>query len=262
MLCRIRRECGDALAIWRPDNGSGIGATETFGRQIARHAMRAIREWREFGRCTMTRRRSAAMLRVDVAWLDAQASALAVGIVPEKGRAAQPPRVRLSGTMISEPNDAGSHAVRLRARGRHGPDPGNRLSPRTVDVDPHLSLATPVAGYPATTGASCDPAAGHPYIAAALPAPVTVRPYIAVRPWWRRATVVPGRRRPEARAVGIRRPAGHAVRAGRPVHRRRGLGRGGAEPAGADEGGGQSDGAQQRASIHGVSCSVLEAALH
>ncbi|CAI8695849.1 hypothetical protein EMIT0111MI5_30261 [Burkholderia sp. IT-111MI5] len=67
MLCRIRRECCDALATRRPENGPGIGATETFGRLIARHAMRTIREWQEFGRCTMTRLRSAGMLHVDVA---------------------------------------------------------------------------------------------------------------------------------------------------------------------------------------------------
>lgn len=144
-----------------------------------------------------------------------------------------------------------------------GRTPDGCLSPRTVDVHPHLPLATPVAGHPPTPGAPCDPAAGHPYIAAPLPAPVAVRPYIAVRPRRRRSAVVPGGRRCEARAVRIGRAAGYAIRAGGPVHGRRGLGRGAAEPAaGADEGSGQSDGAQQRASIHGVSCSVFEAALH
>ena len=144
-----------------------------------------------------------------------------------------------------------------------GRAPDGCLSPRTVDVHPHLPLATPVAGHPPTPGAPCDPAAGHPYIAAPLPAPVAVRPYIAVRPRRRRSAVVPGGRRCEARAVRIGRAAGYAIRAGGLVRGRRGLGRGAAEPAaGADEGSGQSDGAQQRASIHGVSCSVFEAALH
>lgn len=182
------------------------------------------------------------------------------------GEVGQGARGRLPGIMMSRLNGAGSS--RRLVPGLPSAEfgvPRACLSPRAVDVDPHLSLAAPVAGHPSTPGAPCDPAARYPYIAASLPAPVTVRPYIAVRPWWRRAAIVSRGRRREARAVCIGRPAGHAVRAGRPISGRRGrhgLGRGGTEPAaGADEGGGQSDGAQQGASIHGVSCSVFEAAL-
>lgn len=206
---------------------------------------------------------------------------------PQTRRACRRPRV-------PDPMDAWAHAWRRGGAGRAGAPAGIMmsrlngagssrrlvpglpsaecgvpracLSPRAVDVDPHLSLAAPVAGHPSTPGAPCDPAARHPYIAASLPAPVTVRPYIAVRPWRRWAAIVSRGRRREARAVRIGRPAGRAVRAGRPISGRRGrhgLGRSGTEPAaGADEGGGQSDGAQQGASIHGVSCSVFEAALH
>lgn len=183
------------------------------------------------------------------------------------GEVGQAARGRLPGIMMSRLNGAGSS--RRLVPGLPAAEcgvPRACLSPRAVDVDPHLSLAAPVAGYPSTPGAPCDPAARHPYIAASLPAPVTVRPYITVRPWRRRAAIVSRGRRREARAVCVGRPAGHAVRAGRPISGRRGrhgLGRGGTEPAaGADEGGGQSDGAQQGASIHGVSCSVFEAALH
>lgn len=177
-----------------------------------------------------------------------------------RGGVGQDSRRRLPGVTMSGSNGADSPAP-PGSGPAIGRMPGACLSPRTVDVDPRRSLTAPVAGHPPAPGAPRDPAAGHPYIAATLPAPVAVRPYIAVRPWWRRAAVVPGGWRREARAVPIRRPAGYAVRAWRPVRGRRGLGRGGTQPAGADEGGGQSDGAQQRASIHGVSCSVFGAAL-
>lgn len=226
---------------------------------------RATRGQQESARCRMTRPQRGGRVdyrRCPIGW--STSIGIAAGGAPEKGRmcgmcgicGARVPLAR-----IPRPG-RGADSRPDRLRPLHGPEPVGCLSPRTVDVDPHVPLATPVAGYPPPPGAPCDPAAGHPYIAAALPAPVAVGPYIAVRPRRRRTAIVPGRRRSEARAVGIRRPAGHAIRAGRPIDGRCGLSRGGAQPAGAGKGGGQSDGAQQRASIHGVSCSVFEAALH
>lgn len=223
---------------------------------------RATRGQQESARCTMMRPEIRGVSITDVARSDGDTGiGIAAGVSPEKGRLRRICGARVPRARIPRPG-AGADSRPDRLRALHGPEPVGCLSPRTVDVDPHVPLATPVAGYPPPPGAPCDPAAGHPYIAAALPAPVAVGPYIAVWPRRRRTAIVPGRRRSEARAVGIRRPAGHAIRAGRPVDGRCGLSRGGAQPAGAGKGGGQSDGAQQRASIHGVSCSVFEAALH